>query len=305
LLGAIFGTGTNGAYVEDISKIKKLSGTLTAECGGQMIVNTEWGAFNNSRTYLPFTPFDQAVDRLSINPSFQAFEKFVSGMYLGEVVRNIFIALIDAAPKSLLFGGKTTPTINKHYGVDTSLLSIVEEAWDGNGEIGPVVQFSKFDPEALEPLVKARLEKVRQVIVTQLGFHDYDVTLRDAEIVRWACALVAQRAALFSGAAVAAVLLQTGRAVLRGECGTPAVDEAKYIVGVDGSLIQHYPNFEKVMRKSLRELVGEDVEKKVDIGLAKDGSGVGAALCALQATKQRVEKGTNDVILGLEKELRL
>jgi len=135
------------------------------------------------RTYLPFTPFDQALDRVSINPSYQAFEKFVSGMYLGEIVRNIFIALIDAAPKSLLFSGKTTPTINKHYGVDTSLLSIVEEAWNGNGEIGPVIQFSKFDPEALEPLVKFRLEKVRQVIVTQLGFRDCDVSLRDAEVL--------------------------------------------------------------------------------------------------------------------------
>lgn len=41
------------------------------------------------------------------------------------------------------------------------------------------------------------------------------------------------------------------------------------------SLIQHYPNFEKMMRESLKELVGEDVEKKVEIGLAKDGSGVG------------------------------
>lgn len=135
------------------------------------------------RTCLPFTPFDKAVDRVSINPSFQAFEKFVSGMYLGEIVRNILIALIDAAPKSVLFGGKTTPTINKHYGVDTSLLSIVEEAWNGNGEIGPVIHFSKFDPEALGPLVKSRLEKVRQVIVAQLGFHDFEVSLRDAEVI--------------------------------------------------------------------------------------------------------------------------
>ena len=43
------------------------------------------------------------------------------------------------------------------------------------------------------------------------------------------------------------------------------------------SLIQHYPNFNAHVRDSLRELVGEEVEKKVDIGLAKDGSGVGGA----------------------------
>lgn len=104
-------------------------------------------------------------------------------MYLGEVVRNIFIALIDAAPKSLLFNGKASSSINKHYGVDTSLLSSVEEAWQGTGEIGRVIQFSKFDPEALEASVKARLEQVRQVIVGQLGFHESDVSLRDAEVL--------------------------------------------------------------------------------------------------------------------------
>lgn len=41
------------------------------------------------------------------------------------------------------------------------------------------------------------------------------------------------------------------------------------------SLIQFYPNFEVKLRESLRALVGEDVEKRVEIGLAKDGSGVG------------------------------
>jgi hexokinase len=40
-------------------------------------------------------------------------------------------------------------------------------------------------------------------------------------------------------------------------------------------LIEHYPNFERILRESLRALVGVEIEKKVDIGLAKDGSGVG------------------------------
>jgi hexokinase len=49
-LGAIFGTGTNGAYVEEVANIKKLAKTHPEETkmGGYMIVNTEWGAFNNS-----------------------------------------------------------------------------------------------------------------------------------------------------------------------------------------------------------------------------------------------------------------
>jgi len=48
LLGAIFGTGTNGAYLEDLSKMTKLKDEALKSKGGKMIVNTEWGAFNNS-----------------------------------------------------------------------------------------------------------------------------------------------------------------------------------------------------------------------------------------------------------------
>ena len=43
------------------------------------------------------------------------------------------------------------------------------------------------------------------------------------------------------------------------------------------SLYQHYPGFEERMREALRILLGEEVEKRVEMGLAKDGSGVGGA----------------------------
>jgi hexokinase len=48
VLGAIFGTGTNGAYVEQVSNITKLGNSPAASKGGVMVVNMEWGAFNNS-----------------------------------------------------------------------------------------------------------------------------------------------------------------------------------------------------------------------------------------------------------------
>ena len=41
------------------------------------------------------------------------------------------------------------------------------------------------------------------------------------------------------------------------------------------SLVLYYPNFQQIMRESLRLIVGEEVEKRVEIGVAKDGSGVG------------------------------
>ncbi|KAI8984992.1 hexokinase [Trametes punicea] len=310
ILGSIFGTGTNGAYVERVENIKKLGDSPARQNGGYMVVNTEWGAFNNARTVLPTTPFDSKVDRESINPRLQAFEKFISGMYLGEITRNILLALIDAAPKPLLFNGRSSGPLNTHYGLDTAVMSEVEDAWEsGRVPIVPVSVDSKdgkpaangvsqsevarevpdwqsahfTDVDALSPEDIARLERIRGIIMQRLELDPSDVSLRDAAIVRWASSLVANRAARLSGCAVAAVLVQTGRAKLGGGFTT---DEQRISVGVDGSLIQHYPNFNARLRESLRELVGDEVEKKVDIGLAKDGSGVGAALCALQAIKQ-------------------
>ncbi|KAG5715224.1 Glucokinase-1 [Termitomyces sp. T112] len=293
VLGAIFGTGTNGAYVEEVAKITKLSNSMAAVKGGHMVVNTEWGAFNNCRSHLPFTPFDNALDRLSINPSYQAFEKFISGMYLGEITRNILISLIDASPIPLLFSGKSTPMLNKHYGLDTSVMSQIEEAWEGpNRSLSgdqPAPEFAKFDATTLPPNIGNKLERIRLVVFKQFGFQDSEVTLKDAAIVRWACSLVARRAALLSGVAVATILFQTGRASFADKDGkfSNCTDTTRIGVGVDGSLIEHYPNYERILRESLCSLVGKEVEKRVDIGMAKDGSGVGAALCALQALKQR------------------
>ncbi|KAJ3723422.1 hypothetical protein C8R42DRAFT_606411 [Lentinula raphanica] len=359
ILGAIFGTGTNGAYLEEVAKIPKLANNPAAAKGGYMVVNTEWGAFNNKRTQLPFTPFDSVLDRTSINPRFQAFEKFISGMYLGEITRHVLLSLIDAAPRPMLFGGKATKVVNEQWGLDTSVMSEVEEAWETRvveeqekvikevnsngteprsfpGEIGENPNLWDGDdhdilprwdilstPEGLAQLsskVMGKLERVRKVLVSKLEYADGDVSLRDAAIVRWACHLVARRAALLSGVAVAAILLQTGRAgfvqdvhsdsslntpndvpKVNGANGIHVTDsvtngtsknaakeefEERIGVGVDGSLIQFYPHFERTMRESLRSIVGADVERRVEIGLAKDGSGVGAALCALQALKQ-------------------
>ncbi|KAH9853885.1 hexokinase [Lenzites betulinus] len=299
VLGSIFGTGTNGAFVERVENITKLGDSPARQKGGYMVVNTEWGAFNNTRTVLPTTPYDNKVDRESINPKYQAYEKFISGMYLGEITRNVLLSLLDAAPKPLLFNGRSSKQLNSHYGFDTAYMSEVEEAWENgrvpivpvttDGEDGkpaangiaasdiktkvPDWQSAHFtDIDALSPDDIARLERIRGIIIQRLGLDSEDVSLRDAAIVRWASSLVANRAARLSGCAVAATLVQTERAKLGGGYAT---DEERISVGVDGSLIQHYPNFNARLRESLRELVGPEVEKKVDIGLAKDGSGVG------------------------------
>jgi hexokinase len=185
----------------------------------------------------------------------------ISGMYLGEITRNVLLSLVDAAPKSLLFDGKTTAALNAQWGFDTSVMSGVEEAWEGKGSketppLATVPQLADFEaPGKLDAGVKARLERVRAVLVKDLGFKEADVSLRDAavslgvaiqlsthvhtsfQIVRWASSLIARRAALLSGVAVATVLIQTGRAVLSGQSGKPTKNEPKIGVGVDGRLV--------------------------------------------------------------------
>ncbi|KAJ8589890.1 hexokinase [Rhizopogon salebrosus TDB-379] len=288
ILGAIFGTGTNGAYVEEVSKITKLGDSRAAAAGGEMIVNTEWGAFNNSRSALPTTPYDNKLDRESINPRFQAFEKFISGMYLGEIARNVILSLIDAAPKPILFGGRSSALLNKQWGLDTALLSEIEEAWEGLGRFSSPGQVT----------AEEKLQRIQGVLAQQLELSPHDISLADADIVRQVCTLIGSRAARLSATAVAAILVHTGRARLwdGGEQSSAGLkDEGKRIgVGVDGSLVEFYPHFQTKLRASLRTLVGPEVESRVDIGMAKDGSGVGAALCALVAQRQQVNR-TNGV----------
>jgi hexokinase len=58
-------------------------------------------------------------------------------------------------------------------------------------------------------------------------------------------------------------------------------------VGVDGSVIEFYPEFEMYMREALRAIegIGKSGEERIRIGIAKDGSSVGAAIIALLAAQ--------------------
>jgi hexokinase len=51
LIGAIFGTGTNGAYVEKIENIPKLKHVKGLK---SMVINMEWAAFDNKVPHIPF-----------------------------------------------------------------------------------------------------------------------------------------------------------------------------------------------------------------------------------------------------------
>uniref|UniRef100_T1JG59 Phosphotransferase n=1 Tax=Strigamia maritima TaxID=126957 RepID=T1JG59_STRMM len=122
LVGLILGTGTNSCYVENLDNV--LTWTGVRDEPNQVIINTEWGAFGDAGE-LDFitTEFDNEIDSLSLNPKFQLFEKMISGMYLGEIMRVVLVSLIN---KGLLFNGANSPKLAKPYDFATKYVSEIE-----------------------------------------------------------------------------------------------------------------------------------------------------------------------------------
>ncbi|KAF1991673.1 hypothetical protein K402DRAFT_346560 [Aulographum hederae CBS 113979] len=123
IMGVIFGTGCNGAYMEQCGKITKLKDSgLPSDT--LMAINCEYGAFDNARRVLPLTPYDEAVDRDSPRPGEQAWEKMSAGLYLGEIFR---LVLVDLAEKGLVFKDQDTTKLREAYALDTGALSAIED----------------------------------------------------------------------------------------------------------------------------------------------------------------------------------
>ncbi|CAN6570786.1 unnamed protein product [Malus baccata var. baccata] len=100
----ILGTGTNAAYVERAHAIPKWHGLLPKS--GEMVVNMEWGNFKSA--HLPLTEYDHSLDTESLNRGDQIFEKIISGMYLGEIVRRVLCRIAEEAS---LFGDTVPPKL--------------------------------------------------------------------------------------------------------------------------------------------------------------------------------------------------
>lgn len=292
LLGAIFGTGTNGAYVEKLSKItKSLEGDYD-ESTGEMVVNTEWGSFDNEMEVLPTTLYDDQLDKESVNPGIQMFEKRVSGMFLGEILRLVILSLISH--KSVAFLRQenssrndftSTTTIDSHsplykqWAVDSSILSIAEAD----------------NTEGLR-ILRQELDK---------NFGITAASQEDAQALKVIAHAIGKRAARLAGVAIAAVVIQTGRLEKATNGVKETVSEEDIVdIGVDGSLVEFYPGFEVFMRSALKAVpeIGVEGDKRIRIGIAKDGSGVGAALIALVAATQEKRDKDADKIDEVDEE---
>ncbi|XP_042523024.1 hexokinase-3 [Dipodomys spectabilis] len=209
-MGLIVGTGTNACYMEELQNVPGVPGDQ-----GRMCINMEWGAFGDDGSLgMLGTCFDERVDQASINPGKQRFEKMISGMYLGEIVRHILLHLTSLG---VLFRGQVTQCLQTRDIFKTKFLSEIES-----------------DSLALRQV---------RAILEALGL---PLTSDDALMVLEVCQAVSRRAAQLCGAGVAAVVEK-----IRENRG---LDELAVSVGVDGTLYKLHPHFSSLVAATVREL---------------------------------------------------
>lgn len=124
-IGCIFGTGVNAAYMENVGSVPKIA-HMNLPPDLPIAINCEYGAFDNERVVLPFTKFDEIIDRDSPRPGQQAFEKMTAGLYLGEIFRLALLDIVDNKP-DLIFKGEDVSKLRKPYILDASFLARIEE----------------------------------------------------------------------------------------------------------------------------------------------------------------------------------
>ncbi|EGV96489.1 Hexokinase-3 [Cricetulus griseus] len=209
-MGLIVGTGTNACYMEELRNVAGVAGD-----SGRMCINMEWGAFGDDGSLgLLSTCFDASVDQASINPGKQRFEKMISGMYLGEIVRHILLHLTSLG---VLFRGQKTQCLQTRDIFKTKFLSVIES-----------------DSLALRQV---------RAILEDLGL---TLTSDDALMVLEVCQAVSRRAAQLCGAGVAAVVEK-----IRENRG---LQELSVSVGVDGTLYKLHPHFSRLVSATVRKL---------------------------------------------------
>ncbi|GFS43908.1 hexokinase 1 [Actinidia rufa] len=236
----ILGTGTNAAYVERAQAIPKWHGLLPKS--GEMAINMEWGNFRSP--HLPLTEYDQAMDVESLNPGEQLFEKTISGMYLGEIVRRV---LCRMAEEAAFFGDTVPPKLKIPFILRTPHMSAMHH-----------------DTSSDLRLVETKLKDILEISNTSLKTRKAIVEL---------CDIVAIRGARLSAAGILGILKKLGRdTVTEGE-------NRRSVIALDGGLFEHYMKFRNSMESTLKELLG-DASETIVIEHSNDGSGIGAALLA-------------------------
>ncbi|XP_034512573.1 hexokinase-3 isoform X4 [Ailuropoda melanoleuca] len=243
-VGLVVDTGTNACYMEEARHVAVLD-----EDRGRVCISVEWGSFSDDGVLGPvLTTFDHALDRESLNPGAQRFEKMIGGLYLGELVR---LVLAHLAQRGVLFGGCTSPALLSRGSI---LLEHVAETEDTLCPSSPLAGAARV-----------------HALLQDLGL---SVGASDAELVQYVCAAVFTRAARLCAAALAAVLsrLQHSR----------EQQMLQIAVATGGQVFERHPSFLSILQETVKLLAPEcDVSFIPSV----DGGGRGVAMVTAVAAR--------------------
>ncbi|KAI0211829.1 Hexokinase type 2 [Lamellibrachia satsuma] len=192
MVGVILGTGTNACYMEHLDKVLTWEGDLDEPkrvdqsesvqrndaISKKVIINTEWGAFgDNGELDFIRTDLDRVVDTSSLNPGKQIFEKMISGMYMGELVR---LVILKCAKEELLFKGVVSQDLQTQGRFYTKYISEIEKDEDSDG-----------------------FTNTKQIL-DELGVETY--SMDDCRHIQYICSTISSRAAYLASAGIATLL---------------------------------------------------------------------------------------------------
>ncbi|KAG2217434.1 hypothetical protein INT45_000708 [Circinella minor] len=255
LLACTVSTGTNAAYWEKMAKIEKiLDPNKPKPKDGD----------DDAPEMIINTEWGSFGD---VNPHYlprTMYDNRVNrestnpGVYLFEkMIAGLYIGeiaryiFIELQDRRVLFGGNYSEELNRPNSFEAAYMSAIES--DDTTELDDT---------------KHIFESIMNVPST---------TLNDRRIIKQICELVGQRAARLTAAAISAVIAK--RDALEGGL----------TISVEGTIYEHYPNFPNRVNEALRDLYGHQVDR-INIGVTRDGNGIGGALAAMIARIDRQEK---------------
>ncbi|KAI3522805.1 hypothetical protein L1887_00855 [Cichorium endivia] len=253
----VIGTGTNACYLERADAVIKCQGLLTAS--GGMVINMEWGNFWSS--HLPRTSYDIDLDAESQNPNDQGFEKMISGMYLGDIVRRVIHKM---SLESDIFG-PVSSKLSARFVLSTPLMAAMHEDDTPN------------------------LSEVAKILEDSLDI--YNVPLKVRKLVVKICDVVTRRAARLAAAGIVGILKKIGRD------GTAGITSGRVksgksgkmrrtVVAIEGGLYTSYTIFREYLNEAVGEILGEEIAPFVILKVMEDGSGIGSAMLAASNSSQ-------------------
>ncbi|KAL0371081.1 UNVERIFIED_CONTAM: Hexokinase-3 [Sesamum angustifolium] len=232
-----------------------------------LVINMEWGNFWSS--HLPRTPYDAELDADSPHPNDQGFEKMISGLYLGDIVRRVILRM---SQESDVFGPVSSKLLEPFI-LRTPMIAAMHE--DDS----------------------SKLSEVAQILNDTLEIPDVPLNVR--KLVVKVCDVVTRRAARLAAAGIVGILKKIGRDGNGGIAGGKTksgsrIKMRRTVVAVEGGLYTNYTMFREYLNEAMGQILGEDVAPYVILKVTNDGSGIGAALLAASHSASTItEKHTN------------